>query len=192
MEKPATKTVEKRKSPTARRRTSSGGAGFTLVELLVVISIISTLASTVLASLNEARAKARDAARIQAIEEYKKAIMLSYDANDGVYPNPGDAAPHCLGNYTMCGISNSYSISPIVNDKVDDFLSSLPPLDQVTVIYDFMGIPIVQTMKGVTYQCNSVSCTSPTIKWGTEKDTVCRGGTLVSPNYTRYCLFTFN
>lgn len=38
--------------------------GFTLIELLVVIAIIGVLASTVLASLNTARAKARDARRI--------------------------------------------------------------------------------------------------------------------------------
>ena len=35
--------------------------GFTLIELLVVISIIGLLASGVLASLNSARMKARDA-----------------------------------------------------------------------------------------------------------------------------------
>lgn len=59
--------------------------GFTLVELLVVISIISLLASTVFASLNSARAKARDAQRVQALNEMRKAIELYFD-NNGNYP----------------------------------------------------------------------------------------------------------
>lgn len=55
-------------------------AGFTLIELLVVIAIIGVLASIVLASLNSARRKSRDARRITDIKQIQLALELYYDA----------------------------------------------------------------------------------------------------------------
>src|SRR5579864_21753 len=60
--------------------------GFTLIELLVVIAMIGILASIVLASLNSARQKGRDARRISDVKEIQLALELYYDAN-GSYPN---------------------------------------------------------------------------------------------------------
>lgn len=54
--------------------------GFTLIELLVVIAIIGVLASIVLASLNSARQKSRDARRIADIKQLQLALELYYDA----------------------------------------------------------------------------------------------------------------
>ena len=62
--------------------------GFTLIELLVVIAIIGVLAAVILASLNSARAKARDAKRIKDIQEIRKAIDLYVDDN-GNAPDMG-------------------------------------------------------------------------------------------------------
>ncbi len=59
--------------------------GFTLIELLVVIAIIGILSSVVLASLNGARTKARDARRVAEIKQIQVALELYYDAK-GKYP----------------------------------------------------------------------------------------------------------
>jgi type IV pilus assembly protein PilA len=55
--------------------------GFTLIELLVVIAIIGILASIVLASLNSARKKSRDARRIADIKEIQLALELYFDGS---------------------------------------------------------------------------------------------------------------
>ena len=59
--------------------------GFTLIELLVVVAIIGLLSSVVLASLNTARSKARDARRLSDIKQLQIAIEMYYDSN-GFYP----------------------------------------------------------------------------------------------------------
>lgn len=59
--------------------------GFTLIELLVVIAIIGILSSVVLASLNTARQKSRDARRISDVKQLQLALELSFDSN-GTYP----------------------------------------------------------------------------------------------------------
>jgi len=61
--------------------------GFTLIELLVVIAIIGILSSVVLASLNSARRKGRDARRISDVKQIQLALEMYYDANSGEYPD---------------------------------------------------------------------------------------------------------
>lgn len=59
--------------------------GFTLIELLVVITIIGILSSVVLASLNGARKKGRDARRLADLKELQTALELYYSDNSA-YP----------------------------------------------------------------------------------------------------------
>lgn len=67
-----------------RTRTERATRGFTLIELLVVIAIIGILSSVVLASLNTARKKGRDARRISDIKQMQLALELYYDT-EGSY-----------------------------------------------------------------------------------------------------------
>lgn len=60
--------------------------GFTLIELLVVIAIIGILSSVVLASLNSARQKGRDARRSSDLKQIQLALELYFDASGSVYP----------------------------------------------------------------------------------------------------------
>jgi prepilin-type N-terminal cleavage/methylation domain-containing protein len=63
--------------------------GFTLIELLVVIAIIGILSSVVLASLNSARKKSRDARRIADLKQVQLALEMYFDANSN-YPAAAD------------------------------------------------------------------------------------------------------
>ena len=67
-------------------------AGFTLVEILVVVAIISLIASVVLVSMGESRKEARDAAIKTSLGEIRKAAELLYDASASYVgvcdPNP--------------------------------------------------------------------------------------------------------
>ena len=67
--------------------------GFTLIELLVVISVIALLSSIVFTSLNSARQKARNVARLSAVRTLVNAFNLSL-SDSGSLPISGWA---CVG-----------------------------------------------------------------------------------------------
>ena len=86
----------------------TGKKGFTLIELLVVIAIIGILASVVLASLNSARRKSRDARRLADIKQLQVALELYFDGNSAAYPTALNILlTGCSGAACMPAIPNN-------------------------------------------------------------------------------------
>jgi len=102
--------------------------GFTLIELLVVIAIIGILASIVLASLNTARKKGRDARRVSDMKQVQLALELFYDSNGSQYPI-GNVAP----GYAMTD-SATLDLAPA-------YIAALPvdPVNTGTSVYKYSG-----------------------------------------------------
>jgi prepilin-type N-terminal cleavage/methylation domain-containing protein len=95
-------------------------AGFSLIELLVVIAIIGILASIVLASLNTARAKGRDARRISDIKQIQLALNLYYDACGNFPVNIyGTSQNYCGTISSGVGLVASGYISVVPTDPSD-------------------------------------------------------------------------
>jgi len=102
--------------------------GFTLIELLVVIAIIGLLASIILASLNNARIKARDTKRIADLRDFQLALELYYNTNNH-YPYTGTTA----GGWTSFD-SPTYSPNQIYSGQ-NGSGSSLGTLTQIMAPY---------------------------------------------------------
>ena len=99
-----------------------GNRGFTLIELLVVIAIIGVLSSVVLASLNSARQKARDAQRVSNLIEIRTALEMYYSDN-GSYPNSGGTT----WGRTECSLySDPLAANDVIPGLVPTYISSFP------------------------------------------------------------------
>jgi general secretion pathway protein G len=94
--------------------------GFTLVELLVVISIIGLLASIVLAATSSASKKARDGRRLAEVHQIQIALEL-YKSTNGTYPD---------SDYNGCGgWSVGNQSQPMINGALNPTYMSQAPRD---------------------------------------------------------------
>ncbi|HEX9608742.1 MAG TPA: type II secretion system protein [Candidatus Paceibacterota bacterium] len=115
--------------------------GFTLIELLVVIAIIGILSSVVLASLNSARQKSRDAKRISDIKQLQLAFELHFDSC-GQYP-----ATFVLTEATGCPSGTT----------LGSFIAvlPLPPVGGTATAYDYNRLTTVNYCVGVDIEGGS-------------------------------------
>lgn len=161
-----------------RKSPYTNADGFTLIELLVVISIIGILSSVVLASLNSAREKARNAQRLAQMGQYKTAFELAVSDNRE-YPDPNTTSWRCLGDFSdnSCWANGtSVAESGVLNNILDDYIPGPPATEG-----------IVGSWEGAMYRClqrPSGRCTHIDIRWfmeGTNQS--CGGEIVLSNNY---------
>lgn len=153
-------------------------SGFTLIELLVVIAIIGLLSSVVLASLNTARAKARDAKRLTDIRQYVSALEIYYNDNNA-YPYVNSATWNCLGEgYAggWCWGTGYTEAASVVNTALEGaYLPALPQTGKVINTY------------GYIYRCLTASpCQRYDIRYFLENPNQSCVGSLLSANYSGY------
>lgn len=93
--------------------------GFTLIELMVVISIIALLSSIVLAGLQDAKDKATARAYKQSMMELVKGIEL-YRADTGSYPYETELASTNFISYLITvrrpGVTPGFTSDPALTD----------------------------------------------------------------------------
>lgn len=103
-------------------------SGFTLIEIMVVIGIISILAAVLFVNFGDARDSSRDRALMTEIKDVQLAIEL-YKAQKGTYPDVpacGSSGfdPH-FANTESSG-SGSCDTSPYIAQLMPDFIAELP------------------------------------------------------------------
>jgi prepilin-type N-terminal cleavage/methylation domain-containing protein len=109
--------------------------GFTIIELMVVLSIIAILSSIILTSLQRSQEKSRDARRVSDIKEIQLALSLYYNDNSCYPPN--------IYNNSTCGTATS-GLSP-------NYMSVVPKDPQTVTAYSYAPL---------TGSSNGSSCTS--------------------------------
>lgn len=96
-------------------KTKFSDKGFTLIEMLVVISIIGILATLIAANLNSARSRARDAERKSDLKNIETALRIYYN-DKAAYP-ANDGSNHmkaCDPATSSCVWGNEWNIGTII------------------------------------------------------------------------------
>jgi prepilin-type N-terminal cleavage/methylation domain-containing protein len=108
-------------------------AGFTMIELLVVIAIFAVMSSTVFASTQRSRMKARDTQRIANFRQLATALEL-YNAENSSYPTS-------MNDYGMTNFSIYPGWDGQLQADLAPYMASLPhdPNEPTSYFYYFSG-----------------------------------------------------
>lgn len=107
---------------------TSSTRGFTLLELLVVIALIGTLAAIVLSVLSGAQRDAKDKRRIADIQQIQKALELYHIDHSG-YPKESEGANGNIGE------------NEVFQQAIEAYVSGTPldPINNDTYFYYYDG-----------------------------------------------------
>ncbi len=86
-------------------------AGFTMIELLIVMAIIGILATLFVASYPNARKRARDAQRQSDIKQYQTAIERHANSNNGIFYNSAGTV-NIQTKYAILGVPSTSPDDP--------------------------------------------------------------------------------
>lgn len=94
--------------------------GFTLIELMVVMSIISLMSSIVLSALSNARAKARDGIRLQDMRTLQTAIAMYRSDNNDKLPLEGNDTSENSYNFSNFLSPLTTGSTKYIQQKISD------------------------------------------------------------------------
>lgn len=150
---------------------SKNGKGFTLGELLVVMSIIIVLSSIILIGRGDSEKRALNTKRIELINQYIAALDMYRQEHNNLYPYIGTASA-CLGDEPndVCagGSGGTVSESSALNAELVPYIPGLPPLPDLefTNLDPFYtGLPY---WNGGVYRCSNYTgsnCYQYELRW---------------------------
>jgi len=113
--------------------------GFTLIELIVVVTIIGILATLIAINYSGSQAKARDAKRKSDLSDYSSAIESYFDDNN-YYPKAKSSLGGGIGKGALTLLLSTYVQNLIEDPLVKKFEYGLDEQDPYTVTVKRNGI----------------------------------------------------
>lgn len=115
--------------------------GFTMVELIVTITVLSILGTISFLSFNSYVASSRDSKRIIDLESISASLEIFYKKNNGIYPKPSDAI---IISYTgATGLQTPFSYLGFIKNSLRLDFNEIPR-DPITSDYYAYGTTIDQ------------------------------------------------
>ncbi len=101
--------------------------GFTLIEILVVVSIIGILSAVLYANFNDARQEARNKSMQAELKNVQLALEL-YKAQNNRYPDTASIGNPCNGTSfgVSWAVSSGCGTTPFISGVVPEFIAELP------------------------------------------------------------------